>query len=97
MKHIVHDWSDEHCHTILDHVARAMPADGRVLVCETVMPESGEMHPARFMDLNMLAMTEGGCERTTSECSALFASAGLALVAVHPTPSPLSIVEARKA
>jgi hypothetical protein len=49
------------------------------------------------MDLNMLAMTEGGCERTEQEFAALFASVGLALVAVHPTPSPLSIVEAKKA
>ena len=64
LKHIIHDWSDEHCRTILRHVAGALSKDGRLLVCEMVMPESAEMHPARFMDLNMLAMTEGGCERT---------------------------------
>ncbi len=97
MKHIIHDWSDEHCRTLLGHVARAMAPNARVLVCETVMPETPEPHPAKFMDLNMLAMTEGGCERTAAEFAALFASAGLKLVAVHPTPSPLGIVEAVKA
>ena len=47
--------------------------------------------------VNMLAMTEGGTERTQAEFAALFASAGFALVAVHPTASPVSIIEARKA
>ena len=74
-----------------------MTADGRVLVCETVMPETPEPSPAKFMDVNMLAMTEGGCERTEREFAALFASAGLRLKAVHRTPSPISIVEAVRA
>lgn len=97
MKHIIHDWSDDHCRTLLTHVAQGMAPDGRVLVCETVMPDTAEPHPAKFMDLNMLAMTEGGCERTISEFAALLKSAGLKLVTVHPTPSPLGIVEAVKA
>lgn len=97
MKHIIHDWSDEHCQKLLANVARAMAPDARVLVCEIVMPDTPEPHPAKFMDLNMLAMTEGGCERTEQEFAALFASAGLKVVAVHPTSSPLGIVEAVKA
>ena len=42
-------------------------------------------------------MTEGGCERTEKEFAALFESAGLALKAIHPTRSPVSVVEAVKA
>jgi len=42
-------------------------------------------------------MTEGGTERTRDEFATLFASAGLALVNIHPTQSPVSVVEARKA
>jgi hypothetical protein len=49
------------------------------------MPETPEPHPA---------MTEGGCERTAREFEALFASVGLRLHAIHPTPSPISIIEA---
>ena len=97
LKHIIHDWGDESCRTILDHVATAMAPTGRVLVVELVMPDGPEPHPAKFMDLNMLAMTEGGKERTEAEYAALFASAGLELVAVHPTQSPVSVIEARKA
>jgi len=97
LKHIIHDWSDAQCVTILSNIARAMAANGRLFVIEAVMPESLEAHPAKFMDVNMLAMTEGGCERTEKEYASLFRKAGLELVRVHPTPSPVSVLEARKA
>jgi hypothetical protein len=97
LKHIIHDWSDEQCASILRNIAGGMDPKGSVLVVETVMPESPEPHPAKLMDVNMLAMTEGGCERTEKEFAALFQSAGLKLKAIHPTPSPISIVEAVKA
>jgi hypothetical protein len=97
MKHIIHDWSDEQCVQLLRNVANVMDPKGRVIVADTVMPESPEPHPAKFMDVNMLAMTEGGCERTEREFAALFKSAGLKLAAIHPTPSPVCVVEAAKA
>jgi hypothetical protein len=97
LKHIIHDWSDEQCVTILSNIARALAAKGRVFVIETVMPETPEAHPAKFMDVNMLAMTEGGCERTEKEYAALFRMAGLKLLQVHPTPSQISVVEAKQA
>ena len=95
LKHIIHDWSDESCRTILGHIATAMAPEGRVLVVELVMPDGPEPHPAKFMDVNMLAMTEGGKERTEAEYAALFASAGLELVAIHPTHSPVSVIEGK--
>ena len=66
----------------------------RTFVYELVMPEDGGPHPAKFMDVNMLAMTEGGCERTERQYADLLQKAGLRLVKIHPTPSPVSIVEA---
>ena len=97
LKHIIHDWNDEKCVTILRNVAAAMTTDGRVLVAEIVMPDTSEPHPAKFMDVNMLAMTEGGRERTEAEYATLFESAGLRLVAIHPTDSIASIVEGVRA
>lgn len=96
LKHIIHDWSDDQSVTILKNIAEVMDPNGRVLVVETVMPETPEPHPAKFMDVNMLAMTEGGCERTEKEYAELLGKAGLKLKAVHPTPSPTSIIEAVK-
>ncbi|MCB9894409.1 MAG: methyltransferase [Planctomycetes bacterium] len=97
LKHIIHDWGDEQSITILKNIAAGMATDGRVLLIETVMPDSPEPHPAKFMDVNMLAMTEGGCERTEKEYTNLFAKAGLKLVKIHPTASPMSVIEAAKA
>jgi len=97
LKHIVHDWSDDHCKTLLGNIANVMDPEGRVVIVETVMPESAEPHPAKFMDVNMLAMTEGGCERTEGEYRALCEASGLTLKAIHPTKSPVSVVEAAKA
>jgi hypothetical protein len=96
LKHIIHDWSDGQCVTILSNIARAMAARGRVFVLETVMPDTPAAHPAKFMDVNMLAMTEGGCERTVKEYAALFSQAGLKLVKVHPTAGPVSAIEAKR-
>ena len=97
LKHVIHDWKDEQCVTILSNIARRLDDSGRMYVIETVMPESPEPHAAKFMDVNMLAMTEGGCERTEKEYAELFRKAGLKLVSVHPTPSSVSVVEAAKA
>jgi len=97
LKHIIHDWSEEQCVRILRNIAAGMAPDGRVLVAEIVMPDTPEPHAAKFMDVNMLAMTEGGCERTESEYAALFESAGLRLIAVHPTDSIASIIEGVRA
>ncbi len=96
MKHIIHDWGDDQCRTLLGNIVRVMHPDGTVLVVDSVMPEGGEPHPAKFMDVNMLAMTEGGTERTEREFAELFESAGLRLKAIHQTPSPVCVVEATR-
>jgi len=96
LKHIVHDWGDEQCTIILRNIAAAMDPLGRVLVVELVMPEHAEPHPAKFMDVNMLAMTEGGGERTEAEYAELFTASGLRLLNIHPTEGPVSVVEATR-
>ena len=97
MKHIIHDWGDDACRTLLGNIASVMKPGGTVLVVETVMPDGAEPHPAKFMDVNMLVMTEGGCERTEKEFAELFESSGLALKTIHTTKSPVSVIEAVKA
>lgn len=98
LKAIIHDWSDDHSRKILGNIARAMDPQGRVLLFETVMPDEPGPHPAKFADVNMLAMTDGGCERTPAEFAKLFESAGLALVGITPLADGwTNIVEARKA
>lgn len=97
LKHIIHDWDDERCAKILSNIAGAMQPAGRVLVCEMMVPAEPGPHMSHLMDLNMLAMTPGGCERTERQFADLFKQAGLRLAGVMATQSPVNIIEAVKA
>lgn len=94
LRHIVHDWYDDDASRILSNIATVLPAGGRVLVIEAVVPSEIEPSPAVLFDMVMM-MIPGGMERTAEHYSALFAASGLALHSVTPTASPVSVVEAR--
>jgi hypothetical protein len=97
MKHIIHDWSDEHCRTILTLMREKLPKDGRVLVCEMVVTDEPGPTPAKLLDIEMLVMTVGGKERTPDEFRELFASCGLKLNRIVPTGRPIAVIEAVQA
>lgn len=97
MKHIIHDWSDEHCRTILGHIHRVMPAGGKLLVVENVIKPGNDPDFGKLLDLEMLAMTDGGKERTEAEFATLFASAGFKFNRVYGSDSPICVVEGVKA
>lgn len=101
MKHIIHDWSDEHCHKVLrqmcEKLAAHAPDHGRVFISEMIVPHGPEPSPAKMLDIEMLVMTIGGKERTVPEFAALFEDAGLELVGVKTTPGPIALIEARLA
>jgi len=94
MKHIIHDWSDEHCRTILKLMREKLPKDGRVLLCEMVVTDEPGPTPAKMLDIEMLVMTVGGKERTKEEFAELFASSGLRLNRIVPTERPICVIEA---
>jgi hypothetical protein len=94
LKHILHDWGDEASLTILRLIRAGLAPGGRVLILEQVIPPGNDPSPAKLLDLNMLVMAEGGRERTPGEYALLLEQAGLRLAKIHPTPSPISVVEA---
>lgn len=94
MKHIIHDWSDEHCRTILTLMRKKLPKDGRVLICEMVVTDEPGPTPAKMLDIEMLVMTVGGKERTPDEFAELFAACGLRLSRIVPTGRPIAVIEA---
>ena len=59
MRWILHDWSDEESVGILTNVRRAATSDARLMVVESVIPETPEFDMGKWMDLNMMAMTTG--------------------------------------
>lgn len=95
MRHIIHDWTDEQCQTILLNIHRAMKPEGRLLVIESVIPPGNDPFFGKLLDLNMLVIP-GGQERTVEEYRLLFANAGFELLRVVPTATEVSILECRK-
>lgn len=97
LKNILHDWDDERCATILGHCRRVVPADGRLLIVESVLPDLVDTtDPAPYLtDISML-VNMGGRERTRTEYETLCRRAGFAVVAAHPTvfPTSYSLLEA---
>ena len=67
---------------------------GRVLIVEHVLSGPGVPDPAKWLDIEMLAVCHGGRERTEEEFIVLLNSAGLSFKRLIPTPGPLKIVEA---
>lgn len=91
MKRILHDWNDDQAVRILRHCRRGIAAGGKVLVMDTVVQPPNRPDPAKWLDMNMLALLPGR-ERTEAELAAVFAQAGFRLTCVVPA-GRLSIVE----
>lgn len=94
LKSIMHDWPDEQATLILRNIRKAMAPGGRVLVMDPVIPPGNTPHASKLLDLIVMAVYEGGRERTEEELRQLFAGAGLRLTRVINTGSYVSIAEA---
>jgi hypothetical protein len=92
MKHILHDWSDELSAKILRNIRSVIPATGRLLLVEAVVPPGNDFHPSKWIDIEML-VNPGGKERTAPQWETLLAQSGFRLSRIVPTPSLFSVVE----
>jgi hypothetical protein len=72
----------------------AAPAHARLVVYELALPSGPEPHPAKALDIVMLAVT-GGRERTAQEYAALFAASGWIDAGMISTPGPMALHLAR--
>jgi len=93
---MIHDWSDELSLKILKNIHTAMSDNGTLLLVENVVEADNQPHFGKFLDINMLLMTEGGRERTSAEYRALYQQAGFELTQIIPTNSRICIIEGRK-
>ena len=87
-------FDDERAVAALSVCSRAMPASGRLLLVERVLPAGDQPSRAKLADLNMLVMT-GGQERSEAEYAELLRSAGLVISRVVPVGTEMSVVDAR--
>jgi hypothetical protein len=92
LSHILHDWEDEPCRTILTNINHVMRPGGRLLVVEALIPPANQFSIAKLLDLEVLVMG-GGRERTADQYRVLFQSAGFNLSRVVSTHESISILE----
>jgi len=92
LRHVIHDWSDEQSQQILSLVRAAIPAHGKLLVIETVIPPGNYPSFAKLLDLTMLVIP-GGIERTEAEYRELFAASGFRLERIVPTAAGVDVIE----
>ena len=90
---VVHDWDDNRAITILRNCRTAMKKSGRLLLVDTVVPDTDSRSFSKLLDLNMLVMTEGR-ERTQAEFCGLLEASGYRLTRIVPTIAPQSVIEA---
>ncbi|PHU23577.1 Caffeic acid 3-O-methyltransferase [Capsicum chinense] len=72
---ICHDWSNDHCIKLLKNCYEALPANGKVIIAECILPEAPDTSAATKSKVHghiiMLAHNPGGKERTEKEFEAL--------------------------
>ena len=93
LSHVLHDWDDAQCVSILRNCRQAIASGGRLLIVESVLPAGDVPHHGKMMDLLMLAVT-GGQERTAAEFAGLLTAAKFTLKQIIATSTHQSIIEA---
>ena len=93
LSHVIHDWNEEQCTTILGHCRRAMKPESRLLIIEMVLPAGDAPHPGKMLDMMML-VGPGGQERTLEEYRELLGKSGIRITRMVPTASAVSVIEA---
>jgi hypothetical protein len=66
LSHVLHDWPEERCDTILRNVRLAIPAGGRLLVIEPLLTPGSDSDAVGLLDVIALTIT-GGRHRTLED------------------------------
>ena len=75
----MHDYPDDRCRIILNHIKDAMSADSVILIDDVVLPEKSA-HP-HSLDKDLIMMVNfAAMERTEKQWKSLFESCGLKLL-----------------
>ena len=85
LKHIIHDWDDDHCLRLLTNCHDSMDGNGRIICVDSVVPPMGDTGatPAKLLDILMMLAIRGK-ERTLKQWTELYAAAGFKIAKVSP-------------
>lgn len=89
---VLHDWPDAAARNLLERCRHAMPSSARLVLFESVLPDSDDYDLGKLVDLHMLVLF-GARERTERDWRELLESAGFTVSRVVPTPG-LAWIEA---
>lgn len=99
LKHVIHDWDDDHARLILRNCHRAMQGQATLMLVEGVYPPyvdaSAASQSAACDDVNMLVCT-GGKQRSEQEFRCLLAESGFRLQRVIPTGARSFVIESER-
>ncbi|KAL8767940.1 MAG: hypothetical protein Q9209_005728 [Squamulea sp. 1 TL-2023] len=76
LRHVLHDWPDSICETILKNIIDAMDDESILLVDDKVLPDVGASTVASALDLGMM-MCFAAMERTESQWKSLMGKVGM--------------------
>jgi SAM-dependent methyltransferase len=83
IKHVLHNWDDEHALRLLRACRAGLRPGGRVLIVESLRLPGNVRDATALMDLEMLVLCGGGYERSKPEFRRLLGQAGLSLQATR--------------
>src|SRR5262249_11833952 len=85
LKHIIHDWDDEHSLRLLQKIHQSMEGNGVLYCVDTVVPPMGDTGatPAKLIDLLMMLAIRGK-ERTKQQWEDLYRAAGFRITSIAP-------------
>ncbi|MBD2515273.1 hypothetical protein H6G93_09670 [Nostoc sp. FACHB-973] len=96
LKYVIHDWDDERAIALLKSCYEAMPEHGKLILVEQVIPSGNQASFSKMLDLQMLVLCPGGCERTEAEYRILMEKSKFQLIKIVSTQSSLSVIEGVK-
>ncbi len=93
---ILHDWTEEKIHKLLEKIYQALPSGGALLIAEKLMDDDhGGPIGAHMQSLNMLVCAEGR-ERSLPEYETLLRAAGFSQIQAKRTGSLVDAILAEK-
>lgn len=78
----MHDWPDNECAKILQNIIDVMDADSRILIDDTVIPDTGATWQSTMADISMM-IGLAGKERTNQQWKALADRVGLRIEEIY--------------
>ena len=91
LKHVIHNWADDHAAVILKNCRQSINPLGKLLIVERPIPSGNRPSAGKLFDISMM-VTAGGQERSEIEFAALLRQSGFRLSRMIPTELPMAVI-----